>query len=300
MHLWDLTENYHPWLCDEPAPMLRYGDYTPLRRNYLPSDYRRDTAGVKVVATVYVEAEWNPVDPLGETRWVHRIAAHEGMPSAMVAQAWLGREDTRELLEAQARFPLVRGIRHKPRASARSGASPQGPRGTLRDPSWRDGFAELERLGLSFDLQVAHWHLQEAAELAADFPAVPIIIDHAGQCDDRSEEGLARWRSSLETAARQGNMFLKISGLGVSGRRWSLVDNAEVIRDAIAIFGPDRCMFASNFPVDSLVGDFPAVYSGFFAATAGRPEQELRMLFHDTARRVYRLDGRTQTTGTEA
>jgi predicted TIM-barrel fold metal-dependent hydrolase len=291
MHVWDLTANYHPWLCDGPAPTLRYGDYTPLRRTYLPSDYRRDTAGLEIIGAVYVEAEWNPADPLGETRWVHELAAAEGMPSAMVAQAWLGREDTQELLETQARFPLVRGVRHKPVPAARTDARARGGKGTLSDPSWLDGFALLERLGLSFDLQIAPWHLPEAAELAADFPGVPIIIDHTGQCDDRSEEGLTLWRSALETAARQTSMFLKISGLGVRGCRWSFADNAPVIRDAIAIFGADRCMFASNFPVDSLVGDFKSIYAGFLAAVEERPEHELHSLFHGNAERVYRLHG---------
>src|SRR5215208_1337543 len=74
-HFWDLSRNYHPWLCDpEPIP-FRYGDYSRLKRSYMPADYRRDSAGFDIVKTVYVEAEWDPKTPLAETRWVEAVAA---------------------------------------------------------------------------------------------------------------------------------------------------------------------------------------------------------------------------------
>ena len=123
-HFWDLSRNYHPWLCDpEPIP-FRYGDYSRLRRSYMPADYRRDSAGFDIVKTVYVEAEWDPKTPLAETRWVEAIAAEHGLPSAVVAQAWLDRDDAAEVLAGQAARPIVRGIRHKPAAAARRAGRP--------------------------------------------------------------------------------------------------------------------------------------------------------------------------------
>ena len=79
-HIWDLDANVHPWLRDEPPPPFRYGDSRPLRRNYLPAHYRADAAGFNIVATVYMEAEHDPADPLRETRWVHQIAERDGLP----------------------------------------------------------------------------------------------------------------------------------------------------------------------------------------------------------------------------
>ena len=72
-HFWDLSLGKHPWLRDEPPTPFRYGDTRPLRRDYLPADYRRDTRGHRIAATVYVETEWDPRDPLGETRWVEAL-----------------------------------------------------------------------------------------------------------------------------------------------------------------------------------------------------------------------------------
>ncbi|MCW3475554.1 amidohydrolase family protein [Limobrevibacterium gyesilva] len=288
-HFWNLDRNRHPWLSDpEPIP-FRYGSYAALRRNYLPADYRRDTARHRIAATVHVEAEFEPARPVAETDWLTALAAAEGLPSACVAQAWLDRDDVADVLAAQAARPLVRGIRHKPRSAATPDAARRGAPGSMDCPVWRGGYALLARHGLSFDLQTPWWHMDAAAALAIDFPDTPIIINHAALPSDRSAEGLAAWRAGLATAARAPNVALKISGLGLPGQDWRYDANGPVIRDAIAIFGPERCLFASNFPVDSLIGSYDAIVDGFLRAIADRPEAEQRLLLHDNAVRVYRL-----------
>ena len=92
-HFWDLDRNYHPWLRDDPPVEGRHGDYRAIRKNYLPEDFRRDWEELQVVGSVYVEAEWDPSDPAGETAWAERVAEESGFPTVIVAQAWLGRED---------------------------------------------------------------------------------------------------------------------------------------------------------------------------------------------------------------
>ena len=159
----------------------------------------------------------------------------------------------------------------------------------MDDPAWRKGYALLERFGFSYDLQTPWWHLDAAAVLAADFPRTQIIVNHTGLPADRSAEGLTAWRRALETIAAQPNVAIKISGLGRAGLPWTVAANAPVIRDTIAIFGIERCMFASNFPVDSLAGTFDEIYGGFFASVAHLPEADQNQLFHDNAVRLYRL-----------
>ena len=99
---------------------------------------------------------------------------------------------------------------------------------------------------------------------------------------DRSAEGLAAWRSALETVAARANVALKIAGLGLPGRAWTLADNGPVVRDAIAIFGAARCLFASNFPVDSLVADYRTIFSGFREITAELTGAEIAGYFTTT------------------
>ena len=159
----------------------------------------------------------------------------------------------------------------------------------MDDPTWRRGYAFLGRHEFSCDIQVPWWHFDALAELAADFPETQIIIVHTGLPSDRSAEGLAGWRRALELAADQDNVAIKVSGLGEPGKKWTSESNGPVIRDAIAIFGPERAMFASNYPVDSIVGSFETIYDGFRKAVADRPLAEQRALFHDNAERIYRL-----------
>lgn len=289
-HFWDLASHRYPWLCDpEPIP-FRYGDYAAIRHSYLPADYRADTRGFTIVGSVHMEAEHDPADPLGETVWLEEVAAETGLPNACVCQAWLDRADVAGVLAAQARSPLVRGIRHKPAASADPREARRGAPGSMDDPVWRQGYAMLAKHGLSFDLQTPYWHLDAAAELAADFPETPIIVNHTGLPADRSEAGLAAWRRALEGMARHANVVLKISGIGLAGRAWRVAENRPVVREAIAIFGVARCLFASNFPVDGLVADFQTIFAGYRAITADLPEADIAKLFHDNAVRVYRLD----------
>ena len=277
-HFWNPRVNYHPWLCDEPPIAFRYGDYSALRRPYLPADYFSDARGHDVVKTVYVETEWNPRDPLGETAWVDQLRRETGFPTVMVAQAWLDREDVTQVLERQAAFPFVRGIRHKPRG------------GAMRDARWRMGYALLERFGLRFDLQAPWSELGDAADLCRAFPGTQLVLNHTGLPADRSAPGIAGWARALRELAACPNAAIKISGLGVPGERWTAALNCEVVLHAIEIFGVERAMFASNFPVDSLCGRFDEIYGGFREIVRDFPLLEQRRLFHDNAVRIYAME----------
>jgi predicted TIM-barrel fold metal-dependent hydrolase len=288
-HFWVLERNYLPWLCDQPPIPFRYGDYNALRRSYLPDDYRRDSASQNVVKTVHVETEWDPADPVGETRWLQTVIEASGLPHAVVAQARLDRNDVEAVLESHCAFPQVRGIRHKPRAAETADRAERGAPGSMGDPKWRRGYALLARHGLSFDLQTPWWHLAEAADLARDFPDTLIILNHTGLPADRSEAGLSGWCHALHTLAALPNVACKISGLGQPGQAWTVERNRRVVIDTIEIFGVERCMFASNFPVDRLIADFDTILEGFKTIVAGFGAAEQAALFYDNAVRFYRL-----------
>lgn len=288
-HFWDPERNYYPWLCDPEPIAFRYGGYDALRKSYFPADYRRDAGRNRIAMTVHVQADWNPRDPVGETRWLKTLQLAHGLPTACVAHARLDQDDVEEVLTGHASHALVRGIRHKPHAAEEPDQVKRGLPGTMDDPRWRRGFAQLETLSLSFDLQTPWWHLDAAGDLAHDFPRTSIILNHTGLPVDRSTEGLAGWRAAMDGLARHANVFVKISGLGERNKPWTLEANGPIIRDTIAIFGVERCMFASNFPVDKLCGTFETIYAGFRAAVAELALAKQHMLFHDNAVRVYRL-----------
>jgi predicted TIM-barrel fold metal-dependent hydrolase len=273
-HFWDLGANRYPWLQDEPVA-FRYGDYSALRRNYLPEDFIKDTASFDVRKTIHVEAEWYPGDPVGETRWLMELKSRHGLPTAVVAQAWFDREDIDDVLAAQAAFGPVRGIRQKPR------------QGQMKDARWRAGYALLEKHGLHFELQTAFSELYDAAELAGAFPRIPIVVNHAGVPGNREKDNLDAWRAATRALAGCPNVSIKISGLGIAGHPWRAADNAPIALHLLAVFGEDRCLFGSNFPVDSLVGSYRTIVDGFRQII---PEKHHKKFFWENAHRIYRLE----------
>ncbi len=287
-HFWDPTRNHHPWLCEEPPIAFRYGDYSALKRPYLPPHYLADAAGIEVSHTVYVETEWDPQDPLGEMRYVDAVRREYELPNVAVAQAWLDAPQTPDVLERLAQWPFVRGVRHKPRAHPTPGG---GAPGGMADAAWRLGYAHLARCGLHFELQTPWWHLHEAVQLARDFEGTPIVLNHTGLPADRSPAGLQGWRRAMAGLAACGNVSVKISGIGQLGQPWTVQANREIVLTTLELFGTGRCMFASNFPVDGLCGSYATIMGGFDAITRGLGDGERRSLFRDNALRIYRMEG---------
>jgi predicted TIM-barrel fold metal-dependent hydrolase len=285
-HFWDPVANNHPWLKAGSNIPFRYGDYSAIKRRYLPDDYLADAAGHEISETVYVETEWDLETPIDETRYATALAERFGLPNAIVAQAWLDRSDAASVLAGQAAFPLVRSVRHKPGGPATPDAVGQ-QRTLMSDDEWLRGFYLLQRHGLHFDLQTPWWNLDEAARLARDFPRTLIILNHAGLPSDRSADGLAGWHAAMARFASWPNVRVKISGLGQRGRAWAAADNSWIVEEIVAMFGAERAMFASNFPVDSLCGSFDAIFSGFKEIASRYPEATQRRLFCDTARETY-------------
>ena len=289
-HLWDLGGALrYPWLQDDPPIPFRYGDYGPIRRSYLPVDYRRDAAGQNVVATVFIEAEVRREDEVAEMRWVHEIAQRHGFPHAVIGHAHFEADDIAAVLKAHAAFPLLRGIRQKPRTAASSREIETGASGSMSDPHWRRGLARLMDHGLHYELQVPFWHLRQAAELARAMPDLRIVLNHTGVPGDRRPDALREWRDSMAAVAAEPNTRVKISGIGLPGRPWTVEDNGPIVLTTIALFGVERCMFASNFPVDGICASYDTIFDGFKAIVAHLPAADQRKLFRDNALREYRI-----------
>ncbi|MDI1347407.1 MAG: amidohydrolase family protein [Pseudolabrys sp.] len=286
-HFWDPGRNYYPWLRDEPMIPFRYGDYSAICKTYLPADYRRDANGYDVIGSVYVEAEWDPKNPVAEMEYIDALRRPEGLPTVAVAHARLDEPGVESILERQSAFSFVRSIRHKPRANASprdSGA------GGMTDALWRRGYALLRRLGLRFDLQTPWWHLHEAAQLARTYPDTQIILNHAGLPADRSPQGLEGWKREMAALAQCPNVAVKISGIGVPGQAWTSAANRSIVLSVIDLFGTGRAMFASNFPVDSLCATFSEIFGGFREIVADFSASDQRLLFRNSAIRIYAMD----------
>ena len=169
-------------------------------------------------------------------------------------------------------------------------ADKRGARGSMDDPQWRKGYALLQRYGYSFDLQIPYWHLDQAADLAADFPKIMIIINHTGLPAMRNRSDIARWYDALARVAERPNIAIKISGLGLAHQTWSVDANREIVLKTIDLFGTDRCMFASNFPVDSLCAGLGDIIQGFRKIVDHLSDAQKAALFHGNATQIYRFN----------
>lgn len=289
-HLWDLGLGRHPWLAATASERGGLGKLGALRSNYLPEDYRRDACRHDVVATVHVEAGWAANDSVGETRWLETLDKSRGVAARYVVHVPLAASDAPALIEAQAAFDRVVGIRDilswDPDPARRFAASD----GIMDDPAWRDGLALLAGHGLSFDLMVFPRQLLDAARLAAAFPNQQFVLNHCGSPIDRDADGMLKWRDGLRLLAGHENVAIKISDLVAYDHDWTLDSLRPVVLHCIDCFGTKRAIFGSDFPVAGLHASFDAVYDSFKAITADLSRDEQTALFFGNARRIYRLD----------
>ena len=289
VHLWDLSRARYGWLQDDPLPNNPAGDMTPIaHRNYGLPDYLADTAGWRVDKIVHVECGMPRGEQLPETDWLQAMAEAYGYPQGIVAGADLLDPDLDALLEAHAARPNVRGVRQIVCWHADPSRT-YTPRDLLLDPAWEAGFGKLARHGLSFDLQLYPSQMTTAAAIAGRHPDIPLIVNHAGLPTDRDPEGIAVWREGLRQLAALPQVSIKISGLGITDRSWSLQSISPIVRECIDVFGVNRAMFASDFPVENVHGGFTDIYMAFDAVTRHFSPDERDRLFAGTAEAVYRI-----------
>ena len=163
----------------------------------------------------------------------------------------------------------------------------------LEDEQWQRGLGLLSRLGLSFDLQLIPPQLPVVARILERHPDLAVALCHCGSPWDRSPEGLDAWRNGLRSLARLPNVHCKISGLGMFDHRWTTESIRPIVLDVLEIFGVERCMLGSNFPVDKLYGDYVNLWAAYASITATLTAAERRSLYAENARRFYRLESAT-------
>lgn len=289
IHYWDLENNFHPWLCEKPLIPFRYGDYSSICRTFMPTDYREITSEHLIVDTVYMEAEWHPEQGLEEIEWVHAVHQQYGQPVAMIAQAWLDTDNIKQYLESISNYPLVQGVRHKPATCAHEDYSEDhNIAGSMNCPDWEKGYALLGKYKLLFELQTPWWHLPDLKHLLEKYPDIKVVINHAGVPGDREKETLEGWYKNLQEISLYDNVYIKISGIGEKGHPWNLNRNGELILSVIKLFGSQRVMFASNFPVDSLCVEYSSLFKQFKEITSNFSKEERLDMFYLNSIKIYK------------
>jgi L-fuconolactonase len=287
-------------------------------------------SGHNVRSTVFIEARAmyradgpEEMRPVGEVEFVQGLAAASasglygpGRAAAAIvghANLNLGARVASVLEALQAASPnRFRGIRHSvtwdPHPEVENTAA-HNMKGQLASDQFRAGARELARMGLSLEGWLYFPQLPELADFATAVPDLPIILNHigglirVGPYADRDDEVLATWRRGIAAVAECPNVNIKLGGIGMprTGFDWhtrSTPIGSEELAASMAPwmtycieqFGPNRCMFESNFPVDKVSYSYNVLYNAFKRLSTGYSAAERAAMFHDTATRVYRID----------
>lgn len=288
-HLWDLRVLYYPWLTDSVRPRP-WGDYASIRKNYLVSDLRADIGSLPVVKSVHVHAGHDPRHPVRETAWLQSVAddveTSGGFPHGIVADIDLAAPDAPAVLEDHCRHRNVRGVRQ---ILSNILSEPDHYRDVLQDPRWWENARRIEKHGLSLDVQIYWQQAGAVRELAQRNDTTQMILCHTGMPADQSASGLEAWRRAMRQLAGLPNIAMKISGFSMFERDWTAASIRPLVLETIDIFGTDRCMFATNFPVDSLGATYAKIWNAYDEITRNFSDSERARLFHDNAARLYRI-----------
>jgi predicted TIM-barrel fold metal-dependent hydrolase len=286
-HIWRREDL--PWLAGPMQPRI-FGPYEPIRRDYPIAEYLADIAASGVAASVYVQANWPPESCEAEVAWVQAVAEEVGWPHAIAGYADVTVTDARPQYDRLARYSLMRAVRMQ----LHWHANPQyrfAPRAdVVADPVVQRNVARLADYGWAFELQIFAPQMPQAAELAGASPDVTFIVQHAGMLEDRSPEGWEEWRRGMGLLAARENVVAKLSGLGTFIHRNDTTHIGAIVRATVALFGADRCLFGSNFPIEKLWTSYADLIAAHRAAIAGFSPAEQAAILGGTAARVYRIN----------
>ena len=274
VHLWDPARtDWYPYLSGRQK--LNMGDVTGMSRRFDVPTYLAESAQWNVEKLVNVAAATGR-HSIDETLELDQRADVDGHPNAIVGglPPTGSVAEAVELVDRQMSASRFRGVR---------------PMGAFEGPLPTDDVLRaLQERGLLFELMTHPDQLQAAATGLTAFDELVVVVEHTGWPRSDSDAEYALWRAGIDALAGLGdNVVCKLSGLAMPLGSMSVEAFTPWLEHAIEVFGVDRCMFASNFPVDGMHGTFDDLYATFTAVTAGLDDESRDKLFATNAERVY-------------
>jgi L-fuconolactonase len=269
LHFWDPAARHHDWLAMHPSLQRRFG----------PEDL--DTGAYQLAGAVFVQADCRDAEALGEVRWVAGLARDDSLIRGIIAYAPVHRGlEAERVLAAVAADPLVVGVRWLL----------QGRRAEeITGQALTYGLRLLAEWGLTFDLCATHDQLTAVASLVEACPQTSFVLDHLGKPPVAGGQ-LDPWRDDLARIASLPNVACKLSGLATEASPgWSAADVRPYLEHALEVFGPQRCMIASDWPVVSLAATVEQWFDAVLDVIAQLPAQQRAAVLGGTAAATYGL-----------
>ena len=291
-HLWDLNNEHtkYSWLMVTEGEAF-FGDYAAIRKSYLVEDYIKDAQNQNLIKSVHVQAEHDDDKPINETAWLQSLADNHSskLPNAIVAFADFSKDNIVEILDGHQEYKNTRGIRQILSFNKEEPKYSHASEDFMKNTTWVENFKNIRNRNLSFDIQIYKHQMQDAADLANKYDDVLFILNHTGEPCYQTEEYIQSWEENMKKLAKCENVAAKISGLGMFDPQWTIDSTRIFVEKTIQIFGIDRCMFASNFPVDKIFNTFDNYWESFKEITKNYSENDKKLLFSSNAEKFYRI-----------
>jgi predicted TIM-barrel fold metal-dependent hydrolase len=291
-HLWDLNnaDTKYSWLMVTEGEAF-FGDYAAIRKSYLIEDYLEDAKNQNIIKSVHVQAEHDDDKPVNETAWLQNLAdTHSSkLPNAIVAFADFSKNNVSEILDAHQEYKNTRGIRQILSYNKDEPKYSHATEDFMKNSTWVENFKYIRNRNLSFDIQIYKHQMEDAVNLANKYNDVLFILNHTGEPCYQSKEYIESWEQNMTKLAKCENVVTKISGLGMFDPQWTINSTRIFVEKTIQTFGIERCMFASNFPLDKIFNTFDTYWNSIKEITKNYSENDKRLLFSSNAEKYYRI-----------
>jgi L-fuconolactonase len=275
-----IDSHQHFWKLDLPFEYgwLYESQHKPICRDFLPADLKAHLLATGVTKTVFVQTQHN----IAENRWVLEMTKDHDFIAGVVGWVDLASESCEDQLSEFVGNPKFVGIRHVTQAEPDDNF--------IVRPDILRGLKVLQKHQVPFDLLFFTQHLKHAATLAATLPDLPMVIDHLSKPKIK-DQNIHDWSLELRRAAKFSNVYCKLSGMVTEAdwEKWKPADLKPYVEIALEAFGPERCMFGSDWPVCELAGSYETVFSTLRELTQTLSPTEQNLIFGETAKRFYRL-----------
>lgn len=268
-HFWDLSQPFdYDWL-KSPA-------HAPINKSYLPADLRPHLDACGIERSIFVQTQHD----MAENRWVLGLAEEHDWIAGVVGWVDLASETCEDQLAEFAEHPKFVGIRHV--------VQDEPDDDFIVRPEVVRGLKVLEKHGVPYDLLFYTQHLKHAATLARELPSLPMVVDHLSK--PKIKDGIVEgWETDLRAAAKFENVYCKLSGMVTEGdwQNWKPADLRPYVEIALDAFGPERCMYGSDWPVCELAGTYEDVHAALVELIGGLGDSERDRILGGTAAAFY-------------
>jgi predicted TIM-barrel fold metal-dependent hydrolase len=282
-HFWDLSSGFNEWISDGESEFL--GPLKPLNQNYLPEDYLKDAQDYNIKKFIHIEAASSQYAKK-EIDWLLALANKTPQLGGIVAGVDLLKDDIEKTLDDYHNISLIKGVRQILNHHQLSKYTAVDRPDDLINPTWQKHFALLAKYNLSFDMQICPTQMDDAYQLAKKYSDTVIIVNHAGF---PIKEELEIWQAGIKQLSKCPNVYIKLSGFGMLDHIWTADSIKDQVNFIIDYFDVDRCMFASNFPVDRLYTSFSTMIENYLRLIHSASQNEKEKLFSKNTIGIYRI-----------